>query len=910
MKKLLLIGLLIPVWLFGASVSGTAGTDGISFNKGTAGFDLQAGSNWVYTTAPGSYQLPVRTVNLILPAGVTNVVPSFTVAGIKQMAATEPRLNTAYANGETFLSSNPALQPSAHVIYQGTGKWGSVIYARFAYIPALYDKASGTYEIADQVSFSVTYTTPQKPETNHPAVPKLLLRDSSFLNREVLQNWYPQTAQRTYNYLVVTTPALYAAAQQLVDYRQGQGLVTSFADINQVLTNWGGATPAEKLRNFLVAEYYASPFTYLLLIGDIDVVPIAMLMPEPNGVDFVPSDFYYSDLSSDFDGDNNGLLGEYNTGMDYTPEVMVGRIPWNDAVTITQICDRIVNFDSTTLPWKSKVLLPAAMLNYAEEGPGYEATDGATFMEYCKNTVLRNNQNTTLYEQSGVVPSLTSDYPLDETNFTNLVNTQSWGLVNWSAHGSATTSARKVWSVDYNNNNLPDPQEMDWYNLLSTDTFSNLINQNGSVYFCASCLNGMIDNDTPSLGEVLIANKAVADIAATRTGWYKIGWANPGWGGLSSYNYHFLENYAENGMTVGEAQGYANWLHTQYCLFGDPIDSDGIIWPELQNVYTYLLFGDPAVGYPAQNNTPAGSILIWEPIGDTGNTIINGLHDLAPFNVVYTKHLIDTYDYLNQFDAVFCLFGLGYGAENYMLPSGTYEYDYLLSYLQQGGKVYMEGMLNWSATDPLLGRFGTEAPFDHVAFIELLRYAHDGIDQFWGYDGYNQGTQALINTGSTAQPLFYSYNQYHVNDIIGVWNRIDDSRTISSSFNLAGIYSDTYIYKDFLGIILDTLDVYHAPVTSNDDNSQLPVIMRVSAYPNPFTDCLSVSAKTAKPVSIRIYNIKGQQVKAMDLTPDSNTISWVWDGKDNNNSRLAAGIYLVKITDGRHTSTLKTLKLK
>jgi hypothetical protein len=910
MKNILLIAFLLPAWLFCAVVTGSAGIDGILINNATGSFEIQNGSNWVYTTAPGTYQLPVRTINLILPPGVTDVTPTFSVSGIKQISAGEPRLNSPYSNGEVFLSSKPALQPSAHVIYQGSGKWGNVNYARFAYLPALYDKASGSYDIAEQVSFSVSYSSLQKQDAVNLSYPKLLLKDSSFLNREALQNWYPQAELRTYDYLVVTTPTLYSAAMQLVDFRQGQGLVTSFADINQILINWGGANPAEKLRNFLVAEYNDSPFTYLLLIGDIDVVPVAMLMPEPDGVELVPSDFYYSDLSSNFDSDNDGLLGEYDSGMDYTPEVMVGRIPWNDIPTVTQICNRIVNFETTNLPWKNKALLPAAMLNYAEEEPEFEPTDGATFMEYCKSTVLRNHQNTTLYEQGGLLPSYESDYLLNESNFTNLVNSQSWGIVNWSAHGSPVHSARKVWVNDYDEDALPDGMEMEWYTLVSTDTFSNLSNQDGSVYFCASCQNGMIDYDSPSLGEVLIANKAVADIAATRNGWYKLGWANPGWGGLSSYNYHFLENYAENGMTVGEAHGYTNWLHTQYCLFGDPVDTGGIIWPELANIYTYLLYGDPAIGYPAQNESPAASILIWEPEGNTGTTIINGLHDLAPFNVVYTKHLIDTYNYLNQFDAVFCLFGLGYGPDNYMLQPDTYEYDYLLSYLQQGGKVYLEGMVSWSTTDPLFGRFGTEAPFDHVAFIERLRYTDNGEDQIWDYNGYNQGTQALINTGETAQPLFYSYNQSHVNDIIGVWNRVDDSRTISSSFNLGGIYSETYEYKDFLGIILDTLDVYHTNIVSNDEDSQVPLVMSISAYPNPFTDHLSVSAKADKPVSIRVYNIKGQQVKAVNLTPSGDAVNWIWDSKDNNNSRLAAGIYLLKITDGRHSSTLKTLKLK
>ncbi|MBM4399759.1 MAG: T9SS type A sorting domain-containing protein, partial [Candidatus Cloacimonetes bacterium] len=491
-----------------------------------------------------------------------------------------------------------------------------------------------------------------------------------------------------------------------------------------------------------------------------------------------------------------------------------------------------------------------------------------------------------------------------------LINTQSWGIVNWSAHGSSHYSARKVWMYDANNDNIPNGNEMQWFFMVGLDTFDNLVNQDGSVYFCASCYNGMIDDDDASLGEVLIKNKAVADIAATRTGWYKLGWENPGWGGLSSYNYHFLEHYARQGMTVGQAHGFANWLHTQYCLFGDPIDSDGIIWPELQNIYTYLLYGDPAIGYPGNTSSPVAQILIWEPLDNNGNTIVNGLYELGDFNVVYTNHLIDTYNYLNSFDAVFCLFGLGYGQNVYSLPYQGYEYNYLLSYLQQGGKVYMEGMLNWNPDDPLYDRFGTIAPFDHVAYIEQLRYTHNNVNQIWDYNGYNEGTPALATVGVTAQPLFYSYNQYHVNDIIGIWNRIGDSRTISSSFELACVYSDTLSYPQFLRTILDTLGVINNNPVASQDYTNPPAIWNVSASPNPFGRHLNISVKSDKPVTISIYNIKGQLIYSVKELPKNGSIQYLWNGMDESNKYAASGIYLVKVDNGSRSKLIKTLKIR
>ena len=907
MKHLLLLVFMLPAFMFAAVLNYTIDNSGLSYSYETNRFDSELGSEWVYTTAPGSFRLPVRVVNIILPASAEVINTNFTISRNKLLPGLPPQLNTPYANSERVLNSQPALQPNQHVIYQGTGRWADVVYARFSILPALFDTNTNSYEIAEQINLSISYNLTSDLADRKANIPPLLSRDSSFINKNMLDTWYQPNRNRNYDYLVITTPELFAAAQPLVTFRQSQGLITAFADINQIMTTSSGINPVEKLRNHLILEYVTAPYTYLLLIGDTDLIPIAHLTPEPNGNETVPSDFYYSDLSSDFDSDNDGRLGEYDSGMDFTPELFVGRIPWNDTASVSQICTRIAAFDAEDFAWKRKALLPAAMLNYASEETGFERTDGATFMEYCKSNILRDYQTTTLYEQAGLLPSYPSDYTLQADTLANLISNQSWGIVSWSAHGSPTSTARKVWMNDWNNNNIPEPQELNWFSLINLSTFNNLSNQDGSVYFCASCNNGMLDYTQTSLGEWLILKKAVAGIAATRTGWYKIGWENPGWGGLSSYNYHFLENYARHGMTVGQAHAYANWLHTQYCLFGDPVDSGGIIWPELQNVYTYLLFGDPAVGYPAQVNAPGASILVWEPIGDTGTTVINGLLDLAPFNVAYSRYLIDSYNYLPQFDAVFCLFG--FGQDSYSLTPDSLSYGYLLDYLQQGGKVYLEGMVNWDPADSLYGRFGTTAPFDHVAYIEQLRYTNGETTQIWDYDGYNEGTPALETYGQVAQSLFYSYNQEHVNDVIGIWNRIGESRTISSSFNLSGVYSDIYSYPQFLGIILDTLDVYQLTSVPVSDDSNVKPVLDLAAYPNPFTGSITVAAKSDKPAKLNIYNIKGQLVKTDTLFPENGKISWQWDGKSSGGRKLAAGIYLLKLDNGHGRKVIKALKL-
>ncbi|HNQ44002.1 MAG TPA: C25 family cysteine peptidase, partial [Candidatus Cloacimonadota bacterium] len=504
-----------------------------------------------------------------------------------------------------------------------------------------------------------------------------------------------------------------------VSFRQSQGFSIFFFDIATVLATSTGINNADKLRNFLIDFYDTNPFMYLLLVGDHDTVPVGMLIPEPDGADTIPSDFIYSDLSSDFDTDNDGRWGEYYSvtgeqdwGVDYTPEVFVGRISTNSPAAVSTIASRIVAFDSSTAAFKQKALLPAAFLNYNDEPEyGMPITDGAGFMELAKQTVLRNYQTTTLYEQIGVIPSYPSDYALDYTQLASLLSTQDYGIINWSAHGSATSSSRKVWIEDTDQDGIPGWGETEWMSMVNCTSFDYLNTAQGAVIFAASCYNGMIDYNSASLAEYALQKKGVAVFGATRTGWYKLGWQNPGWGGLSSYNYHLLENYADRQHSIGYAHAYANLLHTQYYLFGDPIDTGGIIWPELQNVYTYLLYGDPAVGHNASSfMQPLGEILVYDPDANDGFKVVNAIRENANFNVVYTNRLIPDYDYLSNFEAVFAL--LGYGAEASIPVSGSWEYNLLNDYLSAGGKMYLEGGINWDPQDSLLGKFGTHAPLD------------------------------------------------------------------------------------------------------------------------------------------------------------------------------------------------------
>ncbi|MDP2172322.1 MAG: C25 family cysteine peptidase [Candidatus Cloacimonadaceae bacterium] len=914
LRRLILFLLLLPV-LLGANNIGLniVMNPPSSISGGKDSFE----AGYAMISAPGYLQLPQKTVNILVPPDAVVAGHSISASNELRFSAPEPSINHGFSDGERVLDASAWRGSYPQSVYLGTKQWGDLRYVSFRILPAYYDFAAGEYVWQRDFQVSVDYDRGNErrnlvPPTFNGAV-------GFFSNHEDLSKWYRPSDAKNYDYLIVSTPALYAAASSLVAFRQSQGLITSFADIAVILASSPGLNNAAKLRNYLKAQYDGSPFTYLLLIGDHDLVPISQLCPEPGGMETIPSDFYFSDLSSNFDSDNDGRLGEYSTGsmnqdweMDFTPEIFVGRISTNSATEVTAVAHRVAAFEQNNGAWKNKALLPAAFLNYQGEPELiFLQTDGADFFEYAKQTSLSDMQCTTLYEQIGVVPSHPSDYPLSYDNLRTLLNTESFGILNWSAHGSATSAARKVWVQDENNNFIPDASEMEWMSMVNRQSFDNLANNDGMVIFAASCYNGMIDHSSKSLAEHAMVNKGVAVFGATRTGWYKIGWNSPGWGGLTSYNHHLLENYAEGGMSIGAAYSYANLLHTQYYLFGDPVDSDGIIWPELQNVYTYLLYGDPAIGHHPSQAPMQGEILVWEPYHHLGIRVVNAISSAGRYNIVYSDRLITDYDYISQFEAVFCLFG--YGNTAYVLQPGSSEYNLLNGYLNGGGRLYLEGAVNWDPLDDFWGKFATHAPLDWMALVEAIEFENADGQRIWDYADIGFHTQALVPYSASAVQVFNTHNAEYPDACVGVYNSDGNYATLAGSFKLADVLDGANDLSQLISVILDTLRVGSPIIVQNEDFLAPASALNHIIYPNPFRSSTNIAFELKAPSAVRldIYNLRGQKVRSIsDPLIQKGRRQITWDGRDDHSRDLSSGIYLYRLSAGKQRAGGKIVLIK
>nr|HPM03986.1 FlgD immunoglobulin-like domain containing protein [Candidatus Cloacimonadota bacterium] len=101
---------------------------------------------------------------------------------------------------------------------------------------------------------------------------------------------------------------------------------------------------------------------------------------------------------------------------------------------------------------------------------------------------------------------------------------------------------------------------------------------------------------------------------------------------------------------------------------------------------------------------------------------------------------------------------------------------------------------------------------------------------------------------------------------------------------------------------------------TNSSDSVLPKVTKLQGnYPNPFNPVtnISFSLKENSPVTIDIYNVKGQLVKQLvneAMQAGNHTV--VWNGKDQNNKSVSSGVYFYRMQSKNYAGTKKMLLMK
>jgi hypothetical protein len=379
-----------------------------------------------------------------------------------------------------------------------------------------------------------------------------------------------------------------------------------------------------RIRAYLQARYASDPGAYLLLIGDPDPEQGDLPMLESYPVEALtryypdstadnmsptPTDFYYAELSGDWDCDGDGLPWDYPDDadcMDREPELFVGRLPvyGGDVDALDALLERILARDlEADKSYRHRVLLPAALFGVAggssATGGDYpEHQDGAGVLAYIYDELPTAFQGQALriFEGEGLLPSpYTRDLDLSRDTLV-----EQWslgaGLVVWAGHGWYDSVHRVIWNDDLDGDGVGDDAEISSPAFLESSDASDLVDAGGAFTWHISCDNAWPE-DPNNLGLALLSGGAAGTMAATRVSYGVTGeFGEPfeprpdlaGGSTASTYYAHWLAA----GATVGEA---AMWTKSE--LPGDgwekvyeEVDCTGFAWATRAE---FNLYGDP-----------------------------------------------------------------------------------------------------------------------------------------------------------------------------------------------------------------------------------------------------------------------------------------------------------------------------
>lgn len=600
---------------------------------------------------PGEQALPQRVLRLALPPEADLASIWLEISNLQvELLPGEYQLQTLPPDspGAGSLEHKASYQverfttASIYVRLLSTGQMRKWRFVSLLHSPFAFEPASGQLRVASKLLVTIHYRL-LSPSTDAALLSDSVLDDKAqakFYNYAQAKAWYPPVeassqAAVAYDYVIVTTNAIEAGSARLDEFilhKQGHGLrvLTITEDEYGGLTGQSPNGTAEKIRQWLKDNYAALGLRYVLLVGDPDPddpsegdtvgdVPMKMTWPRRfagDGYKQAPTDYFFADLTGNWDKDGDGYFGEYvedqgTGGVDLTPEVFVGRIPVYSGAysTLDAILLKIMDYENEAGPpsWRKQALLP---MSFSEEN-----YDGAPLAEQMKADYLNGAGFTswTQYQQG----SLTSCSPIPDSFYTSneelrggtLVR-QRWsandyGLVLWWGHGSDTEAAVGYGSC--------------WDGtLFNASQATALDDEHPAFVYQNSCNNGYPENPG-NLQYALLKQGAVAAVSATRVSWFNTG---VGYGDFDGSTTNSGIGY-EYASRLAAGQSAAEALYDAKSDLVDPEYNT-----RLMNFYDFNLYGDPvtyllppaspgAFGKSSPENgatdQPAALTISWQP---------------------------------------------------------------------------------------------------------------------------------------------------------------------------------------------------------------------------------------------------------------------------------------------------------
>lgn len=255
------------------------------------------------------------------------------------------------------------------------------------------------------------------------------------------------SSDQQYSYVFITSQSIRDAntdvtVRDLIEHRISQGYTANIVTIEEIYSNYSGVDEAEQLRNFIIDAYSTWNTEYVVLGGDVDIIPYRNLYYGQ----YIPSDMYFQCLDGSYNSDGDLYWGEPDDGSDGTDvdlmaEVSVGRISAENPQEMANFIYKTLAYEkAAAAPWLSRSCILGEELG-PQFGPG-EFSYAFPLMEE-----IRLGSKAAGYSTEGFVscPAFISDTLYDNFSFfwsaeslLNLLNSNNYSIINHLGHAHET----------------------------------------------------------------------------------------------------------------------------------------------------------------------------------------------------------------------------------------------------------------------------------------------------------------------------------------------------------------------------------------------------------------------------------------------------------------------------------------
>jgi hypothetical protein len=602
------------------SITITLNSEKYTISNDESGYSIINMEGFNSLTSPGDPMLPHKKFDILIPmeADGTSVKMSIlsnetqVLEGTYDIKPTPPvssgqsteiywEVNTNISDGKNMdIYGKDANYPEDYVRLLPVSQMRKYKFVPVDFTAFRYNPISKNLTLIKKVTFQISYNiTPLSSAAqrsfNVIKSDRVMddLASTQFYNYDEAKTWYEpvlMSSGTTYDYVIITTNAIRNASTTINDFRthkQNMGhnvLVVTETDFDGL----AGAQRADRIRQWLINNYISMGIKYVLLIGDPtpNGTGIPMKVCYPDSVNATPTDSYYADLTGNWNRDGDSRFGEWtgdyrsvSGGVDFSPEVFVGRIPYYGSITdLNNVLQKTINYETeTSTAWRKSVLLPMSFSD--------ASTDGARLAEQMIYDYLspKGYSYYRFYQQGSACSAAISIYTNDEELRANTRVRDRWasnpvGILCWWGHGSVTAAACGYSGCSDGN-------------FFTSAYCSNLNDYQPAFTYLCSCTNGYPENAS-NLQYMQLKRGAIASCGATRVSWYYVG---------QSYG-----TFDGSGSNSGLGYEYCKAIVNEYSS-GESLElaKKAIVpsaWQLLMNWYDFNIYGDPSI--KIKNNPP------------------------------------------------------------------------------------------------------------------------------------------------------------------------------------------------------------------------------------------------------------------------------------------------------------------